>query len=309
MGLFDRIRKSDTPQSISARWQAEAASYLQYNRYNDALYCYDQAVSADPESAPAWHGKGQLLAKFGKKEESLACYDHAISLRPDSAVYYHNKGDALSAFGDMDAAVPCFQKALSYEPDNVIFLTSYARILAHFGRFREADGVMVHVCELEPRAPEHWFYRATMLFDAEKLDDAFACYRAVLEIAPGHAPSYFNCGNICREQEKYAEAVSYYDRALKYDRTMTGAMNNKGLALSCLGKHREAFDCFRRVLIALPDAPDIWYNKGYELLQLGYPDDAVAAFDTALQNCTDTQTELAERCRAAKADALAGKNS
>ena len=63
---------------------------------------------------------------------------------------------------------------------------------------------------------------------------------------------------------------------------MTGAMNNKGLALSCLGKHLEAHDCFRRVLIALPTAPDIWYNKGYELLQLGEINDAVEAFNTAL---------------------------
>ena len=103
---------------------------------------------------------------------------------------------------------------------------------------------------------------------------------------------------------KYEEAVARYDRALKYDRTMTGAMNNKGLALSCLGKHLEAHDCFRRVLIALPTAPDIWYNKGYELLQLGEINDAVEAFNTALSYCSNDDTELKVRINVEKEKAL-----
>ena len=85
---------------------------------------------------------------------------------------------------------------------------------------------------------------------------------------------------------------------------MTGAMNNKGLALSCLGKHLEAHDCFRRVLIALPTAPDIWYNKGYELLQLGEINDAVEAFNTALSYCSNDDTELKVRINVEKEKAL-----
>ncbi|HJJ92913.1 MAG TPA: tetratricopeptide repeat protein, partial [Methanocorpusculum sp.] len=73
------------------------------------------------------------------------------------------------------------------------------------------------------------------------------------------------------------------------------AMNNKGLALSCLGKHREAYDCFCHALITLPQSPDLWYNKGYELLQLAEFSDAVAAFHTALSLCSPTDIELKRR--------------
>ena len=53
------------------------------------------------------------------------------------------------------------------------------------------------------------------------------------------AISYFNCGNALRELVKYEEVVARYDQSLKYDRTMTGTMNNKGLALGCLSRHLE----------------------------------------------------------------------
>jgi tetratricopeptide (TPR) repeat protein len=300
MGFLDRLETEDNPKVLSARRMAEATGFLLYNRYSDALFCVVKAIEADPDNAPAWHEKGRILAQLGKTEESLACYDKAIALRPETAVYYHNKGDTLAIFGEYEEADRYFLKAVSFEPENVVFLTSHARMLAKAEKYAEADLVLKTVCELEPRGPEHWFNRAALLADAGKSGDAFACYKAVIAIAPGHAVSYYNCGNILREQENYEDAVYYYEKALKYDRTMTGAMNNKGLALSCLGRHTEAYDCFRRVLIALPEAPDIWYNQGYELLMLGYPDDAVKAFDTALSYCTDQDTDLSARCREMK---------
>ncbi|MDU9376602.1 Beta-barrel assembly-enhancing protease [Methanocorpusculaceae archaeon Sp1] len=304
MGLFDRIKKTesnkDTQAADSARYYSDAISYLRYDRYNDALWCLDKAITADPNNAPAWNDKGRILASRGKRDEAVLCYDKAIELRPTTAVYYHNKGDTLASFGENEAADICFTEALKHEPDNVVYLTSHARMLSAAKNYKEADAVMVCVCELEPRAPEHWFNRATMLYEAGKLEDAIACYSAVIEIAPGHAVSYFNCGNAYRELGDYEKAVYYYDRALKYDRTMTGAMNNKGLSLSCLEKHLEAYDCFRRVLIALPNAPDIWYNKGYELLMLGEKSDAVEAFNTALSHCTEKDAELITRIQTEK---------
>ncbi|HJK75161.1 MAG TPA: tetratricopeptide repeat protein, partial [Methanocorpusculum sp.] len=95
MGFFDRIKKTGTAEDaevISARKYSEALSYLQYNRYSDALWCLDEALAADPSNAPAWNDKGRILSQQGKREEAIACYDKAIELRPKTAVYYHNKG-------------------------------------------------------------------------------------------------------------------------------------------------------------------------------------------------------------------------
>ncbi|MDE2518923.1 MAG: tetratricopeptide repeat protein, partial [Methanocorpusculum sp.] len=103
MGLFDRIKKTGTNEdagAAAARKYSEALSYLQYNRYSDALWCLDEALAADPSNAPAWNDKGRILSMQGKRTEAITCDDKAIELRPKTAVYYHNKGDALATFGD-----------------------------------------------------------------------------------------------------------------------------------------------------------------------------------------------------------------
>ena len=79
-------------------------------------------------------------------------------------------------------------------------------------------------------------------------------------------------------------------------------MNNKGLALSCLGRHKEAYDCFRRVLIAQPNNADALFNKGYELSKLERFEEAVSAFDSCLSVANDK--DLIDRARTEKASAL-----
>jgi tetratricopeptide (TPR) repeat protein len=175
-------------------------------------------------------------------------------------------------------------------------------MLARDGKFREADDIMAKICEREPRGPEHWFTRAEFLYAAGKLEAALKYYYVVRELSPGHSVSHFNCGNILSKLGKYNEAVECYNKALKYEKTMTGAMNNKGLALSCLGNHKEAYDCFRRVLIAQPNNADALFNKGYELSKLERFEEAVQTFDSCLSVANDR--DLIERARAEKASAL-----
>ena len=200
MGLFDRFKKQEnaapkeaSKEADSAMWLSQAESYIRLERYTDALHCLDKAIACNKENPLAWHEKGRILALVNEEKASIPCYDRAIELRPDTAVYYHNKGDALASFGRYAEADECFKKALSLAPDDVVFLTSHARKLTIAKKYKEADEIMAHVCDLEPRGPEHWFNRATMLYDCCKLEDAGTCFIASFTIAPGHSGSYINC--------------------------------------------------------------------------------------------------------------------
>ncbi len=55
-------------------------------------------------------------------------------------------------------------------------------------------------------------------------------------------------------------------------------MNNKGAALSALGRQEAALACFDRALEIDPKDPAAWYNKGNVLSALGLKREAAEAY-------------------------------
>src|ERR1051326_4839403 len=56
--------------------------YLEAEYYEQALAAYEQALKLQPESAPAYVGKGQALDELYQPEASLAAYEQAVRLDP-----------------------------------------------------------------------------------------------------------------------------------------------------------------------------------------------------------------------------------
>ncbi|PID58434.1 MAG: hypothetical protein CR986_07825 [Ignavibacteriae bacterium] len=62
-----------------------------------------------------------------------------------------------------------------------------------------------------------------------------------------------------------------------------GAWNNKGNALDGLGRQEEAIAAYDKALEIKPDSHEAWYNKGDALDALGRQEAAIAAYDKALE--------------------------
>jgi len=63
-------------------------------------------------SAVGWGNKGLSLASLGRPEEALACFDHALTLDSRDALAWSNKGVALRALGRPEEALTCYDRAL-----------------------------------------------------------------------------------------------------------------------------------------------------------------------------------------------------
>lgn len=48
--------------------------------YEDAIKCYDKAISIDPQLKEAWYGKGVTLDKLGKSMDAKECFEKARKL-------------------------------------------------------------------------------------------------------------------------------------------------------------------------------------------------------------------------------------
>ncbi|HEX5392827.1 MAG TPA: sulfotransferase [Rhodocyclaceae bacterium] len=73
--------------------------------------------AAAARDADSWHNEGIALYKQDRFDEALACYDKALSLRPDAPLALNSKGFLLQDIGRMEEARDCFAQALELAPE------------------------------------------------------------------------------------------------------------------------------------------------------------------------------------------------
>ncbi|MGC1264049.1 MAG: tetratricopeptide repeat protein, partial [Nitrososphaeraceae archaeon] len=89
-----------------------------------------------------------------------------------------------------------------------------------------------------------------------------------------------------------------FDMALKIDPNFVETLNNKGMALSNLGKYQEAISWFDMALKIYPNFVDALYNKADALGELGSYEEAfiwtekALAIDTANQSTSMSTSTL-----------------
>ncbi len=85
-------------------------------RHGEALHLFGEILAADPDSAWAWHGRGDALQLLGQHEDALAAYTRAADLAPREGLHRAGCANALTALGRDDQAAAAWTEALRLEP-------------------------------------------------------------------------------------------------------------------------------------------------------------------------------------------------
>ena len=120
-------------------------------------------------------------------------------------------------------------------------------------------------------------------------------FRRGLELAPADAELHNALGWTLFQEGRSTEAVAEYERALSADPKHVKSHNNLALALVELGRLEEAAGHFKTSLALEPKA-EIYSDLGFTMARLGYPDEARADYQKALEldpNCASAHFNLA----------------
>jgi len=72
-------------------------------------------LAINPHLCEAWVSKGLALWNMGRFEEAISCYEKALTINPRHAGAWFNKGLALRNLGLKLEAHRCFQKAITLD--------------------------------------------------------------------------------------------------------------------------------------------------------------------------------------------------
>jgi len=111
---------------------------LNDEQYEATLHWYTQSVVDNPDSAEAWHGRGEALANLGAYGDALISLNRAIELHAGVSDYWITHAVVLIHLRDYLGALDSCERALAIEPGNPEAWLFHGCALQRLGRYREA---------------------------------------------------------------------------------------------------------------------------------------------------------------------------
>jgi len=215
----------------------------------------------------AWQLLGSSLEQLGRFEESLEAYRNAMDIvGPGSELVLASARVQLD-LGQVDEALEGIGLA---RQEGVINPNSFRRMglrLAELGRVEEALDLLTEVAQDE--TPESLNALARVLSEAGRQQEASEMLERVLAAEPDNAKSYEHLGLVHLRLEHWESARDYSQKAVNLDRALADAWNNLGAALYYLGRPQEALTAWEEAVEQDPSQYETLFNIGVKAPELG----------------------------------------
>ena len=115
-----------------------------------AATAFEVALRQRPEDFGTWFGYGMLLRKLGRERDAESALARAASIDPANSDAHAALFDLLHLRGDLAAAVLHLEAVLKQQPDWVDALHNYGTVLMRMQRLEEAEAAFRRVIDLDP---------------------------------------------------------------------------------------------------------------------------------------------------------------
>lgn len=192
---FGEARVHEEPQS--AEYQAFLGkSYVEVDRYADALPHLEAAVRLDAKAAGAESDLGSALLALNQVPGAVAHLQRAALLAPRDETIQFNLGNALTRVSRLDEAAAAYQRAIAINPDFADAHVNLGTLLFTHGRVKDALPHLARAVELMPNSAVIHSDYASALAASGRYAEALAETRRALDLNPDYAPARENLARL-----------------------------------------------------------------------------------------------------------------
>lgn len=253
---------SSTPEEVEGwEYSNKGVSLCNLGHFEEAIPCFERALSIDPQKPQTWANKAVALGALGRTDEELECYEKALSIDPEYGEAWYNKGLALNNLGRFEEAISCYDRALAMNPYQAEVWVNKGSVQGSLGRFEEEISCYEKALAINPDHAKAWVNKASALINLGYFEEAIACCDRALTINPGLAEAWANKASALGALERFDETIRCCEKALGINPHLPEAWVSKGLALGALGRFDEELTCYEKALTLNPGHPEALHRK------------------------------------------------
>lgn len=261
------LRVRDSSQGMSFRLVESLGSlYERTGRPVEARALYLDYLSENPDTILLDQAMGRL-EHGGKAEPVVATAAQGMA----EALF--NLASTLHQEGAGKVALSYGRLALALSPDFPVCQALVGNTLDGLGRRDDSAAVYAAIRE---DSPFHWLARLRVAINLEsqgKTDEALARLAEMGDERPDRTDALITMGDILRSNERFAEAVGVYSRAVEridtFDERHWSLLYSRGIVLERTDEWERAETDFLRALELRPDQPYVLNYLGYSWVEKG----------------------------------------
>ncbi|HMA54702.1 MAG TPA: tetratricopeptide repeat protein, partial [Acidobacteriota bacterium] len=272
--------------------------YARQRDYAEAVSAYRKVTQLDPNRADAFYGLGTILLKqtqykdaaealekaaalgYAGKElqfelggayeaipdfaKAAAAYEKYISLGPANAwAAYQRLGICKTNLGEFDAAIAALLEAEKAQPKDVKVRDALAEAYTKAGRLEDAEAVYKAMAELNPPEAKTYYRQAFQMYDgAGKFDKAVGPLKKIIELDPKNETNFYYLGMAYFKAQQYDQAVAAFQESLAIKPDFPHAWYQIGSSYFNAKKYKESAEAYKKYAALAPEDASGWLNIG-----------------------------------------------
>lgn len=249
---LEHARKQD-PNSIEVLIGL-ARCFFELRRDDEAIALYSEAIAQNPNVWDAQYYVGRIHLENGRYAHAVEPLDNARKLKPDDADTLSSLGLALSKSGRSTDAITYLTRITAlkrYIKEDFYYL---GEAYANDRQWLKAAQVFKEGADLRGIDANGYFYWATMLFNADKLDEAFEGYGKArsVDYSVSHSGTFRYLAEIYRMRGMSDKALAHYQSLLQREPNDVEALFQAGYISFKLDQLDQAKDYFRKLISVDP---------------------------------------------------------
>jgi len=177
------------------------------NRFDEALQYYTRAGQLNPSNVTTRLNVGTLYQQRKNYEAAIAAYDSILTLYPDNVDANFYKAECLAFLGQKDQAVASFNKVLSLDPTNKDAKNQIFDILKTTMTTQEMLAYLKKDSAVDSKSIDTMYNCALELHRQNKFDDAITYYNEVLKVKTNNPEVYVNLAIAYKQKNDLAQAT------------------------------------------------------------------------------------------------------
>ncbi len=295
-------------------WFNRGQELFRNHSYEEAIEAYDNALALNPQYGMAWGGKATALSLTGRYNESLDAFDEAIETWPANdteriSELWVFKGNTLQLMGRPKEAFEAFDEAIRIYPQNFDAWIWKGEFLQNQGLYNESLNAYSMAVDAAPKeisaaGESAKVAKADVLLKMGRYEEAYDIYNETSDLNSTEdidkfylAWSWRGMGSALAGLGRHNESLEAFNKSIEvYPESAFQAWGDEGNALSSMEKYEEAIAAYDRSIELAPSefaSAKAEIGKGQALDKLGRSEEAVNAFENAIENLNKTLQQSA----------------